>query len=221
MLQLEPLPTFLKELQKSSDDEQREMTDEFYRVIDLMKEELSSNKGITDEGIETVPAETLKETTQKPEIQPEAEKTEHTISPHQVPETKPSHDTAPIPEHKETVGFLRDVQIVPIEFSLKIAAEELNLPEELVLEFINDFALQGKEYLPVLIEAYENGDLDKLQKTAHMLKGAASNLRIEPMVENLYELQFDNDISRAPKRIKLFAGQLMSLENYLKQMNTR
>ncbi len=78
---------------------------------------------------------------------------------------------------------------------------------------------QGHEYIPELIDAYQNGDLDKLQKTAHMLKGAASNLRIEPMVQNLYDLQFDNDLSRAPRRIKLFAGQLISLDQYLKQVN--
>jgi hypothetical protein len=52
-----------------------------------------------------------------------------------------------------------------------------------------------------------------------MLKGAASNLRIEAMVDNLYDLQFDNDIERAPQRIRLFAGQLMSLDKYLEQMN--
>ncbi len=52
-----------------------------------------------------------------------------------------------------------------------------------------------------------------------MLKGAASNLRIDPMVQNLYDLQFDNDLSRAPRRIKLFAGQLISLDQYLKQVN--
>jgi hypothetical protein len=52
-----------------------------------------------------------------------------------------------------------------------------------------------------------------------MLKGAASNLRIEAMVDNLYDLQFDNDIERAPERIRRFAAQLMSLDNYLQQMN--
>ncbi len=78
--------------------------------------------------------------------------------------------------------FLKDVRMIPIEFSIKLAADELNLPEDLVLEFVNDFSNQGHEYIPELIDAYQNGDLDKLQKTAHMLKGAASNLRIEPMV---------------------------------------
>ncbi len=88
----------------------------------------------------------------------------------------------------------------------------------MVLEFVNDFSDQGHEYMPELINAYQSGDLDKLQKTAHMLKGAASNLRIEPMVQNLYDLQFDNDISRAPEKIRLFAGQLMSLDKYLQQV---
>jgi HPt (histidine-containing phosphotransfer) domain-containing protein len=119
----------------------------------------------------------------------------------------------------DTEEFLQGVKPIPIEFSLQIASQELNLPEELVLEFINDFAKQGHEYLPVLIEAYRKKDLDHLQKTAHMLKGAASNLRIEAMVDNLYDLQFDNNLERAPQRIRLFAGQLMSLDKYLEQMN--
>jgi HPt (histidine-containing phosphotransfer) domain-containing protein len=148
-------------------------------------------------------------------------------------EAKPSVEEAPEPEisitaERETPPavtkinveeFLKGVKPIPIEFSLQIAADELNLPEDLVLEFINDFDKQGHEYLPVLIEAYQKKDLDHLQKTAHMLKGAASNLRIEAMVDNLYDLQFDNDIERAPQRIRLFAGQLMSLDNYLNQMN--
>jgi HPt (histidine-containing phosphotransfer) domain-containing protein len=136
-----------------------------------------------------------------------------TVSPAESTMQKNETQTTPIE------SLLEDVEPVPIQFSIHFAAEELNLPEDLVLEFINDFASQGREYLPRLIEASKNRDLDQVQKTAHMLKGAASNLRIEPMVKNLKDLQFDNDIDKAADRIRIFAGQLISLEKYLKQIN--
>jgi len=217
LLQLEPLPQFFQILEKSHDYERPEMIREFYKIIDRLKEELSEK--VTKPEIEAGKAAEMEETA-IPAPEAEGEIREEVAIPVETEEEVAAPQPAPtIHETEETEAFLRDVKMVPIEFSLKIASEELNLPEDLVLEFINDFAAQGHEYLPVLVDAYQNGDLDKLQKTAHMLKGAASNLRIEPMVENLYELQFDNDISRAPKRIKLFAGQLMSLDNYLAQMN--
>ena len=207
LLQLNPLPEFLTLLEKSDASQRPMMTDAFYEAIARLKNQIKVPKKEKAEEKPSAGEKPIPEMPTSPEMTGAPAETE-------LPETVPS-----IPESAETETFLRDVKTVPIEFSLKIAAEELNLPEDLVLEFINDFAAQGHEYLPVLIEAFKNGDLNKLQETAHMLKGAASNLRIEPMVENLYELQFDNDIERAPKRIKLFAGQLMSLDNYLSQMN--
>jgi len=146
---------------------------------------------------------------------------EETVSQEETATVQESTQEETQEEHGEETleDFLGNLHPIPIDFSLHIAAEELNLPEDLVLEFINDFDKQGHEYLPVLIDAYQKKDLDHLQKTAHMLKGAASNLRIEAMVDNLYDLQFDNDIERAPERIRRFAAQLMSLDNYLQQMN--
>ena len=139
----------------------------------------------------------------------------------EVRETDKTQETETVIDSAAVEDILKGVEAIPVEFSAHIAAEELSLPEDLVLEFISDFAQQSHDNIPVLIQAYKDGDLDKLQKTAHMLKGAASNLRIEPMVGNLKDLQFDDDISNAPERIRMFAGQLISLDKYLKhkQMN--
>ena len=156
----------------------------------------------------------------KPEPAAQAEPTPQ-ATPQPAKEESPAPAEAAEGAEVDVESFLRGVQPVPIEFSLHIAAQELSLPEDLVLEFINDFDKQGHEYLPVLIDAYQRKDLPHLQKTAHMLKGAASNLRIEAMVDNLYALQYDNDIERAPERIRLFAGQLMSLDKYLEQMGSQ
>ncbi len=204
LLQLSPIDRILDMIESASPEERTEIAD----TLDRMLGRLETREAETV----TAPAE---ERAREEELPPAPEKEE--MAP-PAPEETAEAAPAARPE-VSTEEFLKGVQPVPIEFSLQIAAEELNLPEDLVLEFINDFANQGHEYLPVLIDAYQKKDLDQLQKTAHMLKGAASNLRVEAMVENLYELQFDNNIERAPERIRKFAGQLMSLDNFLKQLN--
>ena len=205
LLQLSPIDRLLDMIESASPEERTEIVDTLDRMLGRLEQPETANTGPSA-------VETVRET-EKPVAAPEQAEMETPIAEEKA-ETPPA-----VQPEVSTESFLKGVKPVPIEFSLQIAAEELNLPEDLVLEFINDFANQGHEYLPVLIDAYEKKDLDQLQKTAHMLKGAASNLRVEAMVENLYELQFDNDIERAPERIRKFAGQLMSLDNFLKQLN--
>jgi len=235
-------------LDQASPQERIEIVTEYERLLDQIGNEEIPASEKDFEARETLPAaetpesvsEEATEVSVPPASAPEAplpprEEPAPTPEP-SVPEPAPQPEKAPEPQAAEPESetekaapsgevdvekFLRGVQPIPIEFSLHIAAQELSLPEDLVLEFINDFDKQGHEYLPVLIEAYEKKDLPHLQKTAHMLKGAASNLRIEAMVDNLYALQYDNDIERAPERIRTFAGQLMSLDNYLEQMNSQ
>lgn len=205
LLQLSPIDRLLDMIESASPEERTEIVDTLERMLGRLEQPEAASTGPS---LVEMPRKE-----KKPVAAPEPVQTA-------TPATEEKAETPPaVQPEVSTESFLKGVKPVPIEFSLQIAAEELNLPEDLVLEFINDFANQGHEYLPVLIDAYEKKDLDQLQKTAHMLKGAASNLRVEAMVENLYELQFDNDIERAPERIRKFAGQLMSLDNFLKQLN--
>jgi len=236
LLHLSPLDELLGLLDQASPQERIEIVTEYERLLDQIGSEEIPASEKEFETPETLPSVEMPEPASAPEA-PLAPLEEPASSPESsAPEPAPQPEEAPEPQAtepenitaKETPSteidvekFLRGVQPIPIEFSLHIAAQELSLPEDLVLEFINDFDKQGHEYLPVLIEAYEKKDLPHLQKTAHMLKGAASNLRIEAMVDNLYALQYDNDIERAPERIRLFAGQLMSLDKYLEQMNSQ
>ncbi len=113
---------------------------------------------------------------------------------------------------------LENIQAIPFDFSINEAAEELTLPASLVSEFIVDFIQQAKENIPVLEKAYEEKDLDKIQKTAHMLKGASSNLRIAPMADTLYDLQFNEDFEKVPELIHLFTGQLKALSIQMDQI---
>ncbi|WP_457602327.1 Hpt domain-containing protein [Nitratifractor sp.] len=224
LLHLDELHEVLDEIRTTPPEQRSSIVEAFYHWLDTSLDRIRETATITQAPLEEEESPQESETSTPEVVTHEIETPE--VAPQTVPEPaieetvteeEVAKGTPELPENE----LFEDLQPVPIEFSVKIAAEELNLPEDLVLEFINDFATQGHEYLPVLIESYQNNDLDKLQKTAHMLKGAASNLRIEPMVENLYELQFDTDISRAPDRIRLFAGQLMSLDKYLQYMQNK
>jgi HPt (histidine-containing phosphotransfer) domain-containing protein len=207
LLQLSPLDRLLSMLEGAGREERRAIVDTMERMLNSLIGRETPRPGIGERP--GIPPEQPSHETTPPSTAPltEEEKGEATPTP------TPTAEAVPVEE------FLKGVKPIPISFSLHVAAEELSLPEDLVREFVTDFAKQGHEYLPVLIQAYEEKDLEKLQKTAHMLKGAASNLRVEAMVENLYELQFDNNIERAPERIRKFAGQLMSLDNFLNQLN--
>ena len=112
---------------------------------------------------------------------------------------------------------LDDIQAIPFDFSIKEAASELTLPESLVSEFVVDFINQAKENIPVLQQAHQDKDIKKLQSTAHMLKGASSNLRIVPIADTLYDLQLNNDLDHAPEIINKFIGQLKSLATHMNQ----
>ena len=219
LLYLQPLDKLLSMLDQAPEEKRSKIVETYTQLLEQLHSMLASEESQpTEEEREFRPSKIPGIT---PETTPETAET--------MPETKEAETVTPPTEPKasevaaevDVEDFLKDVKPVAIEFSLQLAANELSLPEDLVLEFIEDFDKQGHEYLPVLIEAYHSKDLKRLQETAHMLKGAASNLRIEAMVDNLYDLQFDNEIERAPERIRLFAGQLMSLDKYLEQMNRK
>jgi HPt (histidine-containing phosphotransfer) domain-containing protein len=245
LLHLHPLDRLLGMLEEASVEDRKEIVNAYERLLGQLEVMLISLESTASPersetqatpGAEAVPApetpaapveEPIAEETPLPETEalgpapePAAPTTEEAPEKEEFSIT-PDRETPPAVAKISVEEFLKGVKPVPIEFSLQIASEELNLPEDLVLEFVSDFDKQGHEYLSVLIDDYQKKDLDHLQKTAHMLKGAASNLRIEAMVDNLYDLQFDSDIERAPQRIRLFAGQLMSLDNYLQQMQQK
>ncbi len=219
LLQLQALKNMLADIEASDGDNRKTAVDRFYLTLDAIESEIEAGNTKIVLGTPSVTESAKSESIVESEIVPETESV--IVESESVEEQQEEATEAPSSDKLTADDILEGVKPIPIEFSLHIASEELSLPEDLVLEFISDFAQQAHENLPVLIEEYRNNELDKLQKTAHMLKGAASNLRIEQMVDNLYQLQYDNDIDNAPERIRLFAGQLMGLDNYLKQMNVK
>ncbi len=124
----------------------------------------------------------------------------------ETPSPKPSVSTP------SSSSFSLDaVDPIPFSFSAQTASDELGLPEPLVQEFIADFVRQSQDNIPLFEEAQSAGDLDTIQKTAHLLKGAASNLRIDPLAETLKTLQYNESLEEVPGLLHTFMGQLKTL----------
>jgi len=132
----------------------------------------------------------------------------HEEEPLLVPEKEPA--TIPI-ESFGTIS-LDDVKPKHFDFQLEQAATELSLPVELIQEFVIDFIAQAHTETKKMLEAYEKGDLDAIQKIGHLLKGASSNLRIKALSDTLYEIQFCEDSSKLEDLIRNYWAHFLSLE---------
>ena len=107
---------------------------------------------------------------------------------------------------------LSDVKPVYFDFQVEEAASELSLPAELIEEFIHDFIKQAHEETEKMLKAYEAGDMETIQKIGHLLKGTASNLRITPLADTLYEIQFCDDSGKLEQLIKDYWAHFLSFE---------
>jgi len=110
---------------------------------------------------------------------------------------------------------LDNVKPIHFDFQLEEAAKDLSLPVELIEEFVHDFIEQAHLETKKMLEAYEKGDLETIQKIGHLLKGTSSNLRINPLSDTLYEIQFCEDSSKLENMIKQYWGHFLSLENQI------
>jgi hypothetical protein len=115
-----------------------------------------------------------------------------------------------------TMEDLDEVKPIHFDFRLEEAADELSLPVELIEEFVNDFLVQAREETVNILTAYREGNLDRIQKIGHLLKGASSNLRINPLADTLYEIQFCEDPSQLEGLIKNYWAHFVSFEKQIK-----
>jgi len=110
---------------------------------------------------------------------------------------------------------LSDVKSKHFDFQLEEAANDLSLPVELIEEFVHDFVEQGHIETKKMLEAYEEGDLAKIQAIGHLLKGASSNLRINPLADTLYKIQFCENENGLDDLIKDYWAHFLSFEHQL------
>ncbi len=111
---------------------------------------------------------------------------------------------------------LSNITPVKFDFSLDETADSLSLPHDIVKDFIKDFIEQCHAEAANFIEAYEKADIERIKKTARLLKGVASNLYITPLAQSLLELQYNDDIKQAEPLIKKFWAQFVAFEELMK-----
>ena len=201
LLSLNILTQKLEKLKSSSD--RRETTKEISLMASLLKEKLEK-KPVTEAEVTKVEAISREDIPkEEPEEVEVVEKKEISIP--------------PIPDEVIDITSAQDLltSITPqsVSFNPNRAAEELNLPKTLILEFVEDFISQSKEHLPVMVDAYKKEDIKTIQTTAHMLKGAASNLRLDTIAENLFKIQKEGNINNSGELIKQFVAKLKGLSS--------
>ncbi len=215
VLHLPVVGNIITDIAKTNSENQRETIESFYNSLSRITTSTSSNEeasftqedyateetpSITEE--ENIEEETL-ELFDEPVIQEEKEET--------------------IPKPSSTEGFgsisLEGIKPKHFDFQLEEAANDLSLPVELIEEFVHDFIEQSHIETKKMLEAYEKGDLDAIQKIGHLLKGASSNLRINPLSDTLYKIQFCEDSSNLDLLIKDYWAHFLSFENQINMIS--
>ncbi len=130
----------------------------------------------------------------------------------EVKEIKIQSELAPKKVHSID---LSDIVPMKFDFILDEAVRELSLPSDIVKEFITYFIEQSHTEIETILDAYEEGDVEKVKRTAHLLKGVASNLYITPLAESLFDLQYNEDIKQVEPLVKKYWAQFISFENLM------
>ncbi len=191
LLHLPRLSQVLEQLEDATSKEREHLVDYFYGMIQHIQQDLDREPISSPE-----PSQPKMETDPKP---------------------KSSATTPPTEAVTSTAFSLEAVEPIPFDFNTQVAADDLGLPESLVQEFVSDFIQQAKENLSVFEEAQRTNDIDTIQKTAHLLKGAASNLRIDPLAETLDTLQYNESPSATSELLQTFVGQLKTLVTFIEE----
>ncbi len=190
VLQLPVIGDILAKIDTAIENEQKEAVESFYAALSRI------TTGTTSQA--------------EPEMQLFDTKEEDKIDLFDVEEK----EVEPAAVNEKGFGTLSLEGIKPkhFDFQLEEAANDLSLPVELIEEFVHDFIEQCHVETKNMLKAYEEGDLDAIQKIGHLLKGAASNLRINPLADTLYKIQFCEESDDLEHLIKDYWGHFLSFE---------
>jgi hypothetical protein len=200
ILQLSVVGNIITKLSNTSSGERRETIELFYATLSRITtsvpqedKQLEFDKTTTEEKLELFDEPTISyEPSEKEDKERKTSKNE-SFGSFSLGGIKPKH----------------------FDFQLEEAANDLSLPVELIEEFVHDFIDQAHIETKKMLEAYEEGDLDTIQKIGHLLKGASSNLRINPLSETLYKIQFCEDPSQLEALIKDYWAHFLSFDNQI------
>ena len=207
VLHLPVIGEIITNIADAKSDDQREVIESFYATLSRITTETPSEEKIEiEKNIE------VNEDTDDLNVVEEEEKLELFDTPETLKEPMIQEEVKPRKStSSESFGTISLEGIKPkhFDFQLEEAANDLSLPVELIEEFVHDFIDQAHIETKKMLEAYEEGDLDAIQKIGHLLKGASSNLRINPLSDTLYKIQFCEDTSQLEALIKDYWATLL------------
>jgi HPt (histidine-containing phosphotransfer) domain-containing protein len=205
LLSLSPVSKKLKELRDSQSDHKSILRD-ITLFESLLREKLGEKKSTEKKSTEKESSK-VEEPAKPAEVSPTMEEVQEPI----VEESNlPVQEVITIDSAQ---SLLEKLESKSVSFDPNEAANDLNLPVTLILEFVDDFIDQAKEHLSQMVKAYKESDIKTLQTTAHMLKGAASNLRLDSVSDTLFNLQKLQSMEKAEELLKEFVSKLKGLEH--------
>ncbi len=104
------------------------------------------------------------------------------------------------------------------EYDNTRAMEQLGLSQEEADMFISELVVQIEEELPNLDAAYEQNDLERLEKVSHMLKGSATSLGEGGVADILVEL---NTYCKSGKDRGVIGEHLKNLHYYFGKLKEK
>ncbi len=110
-------------------------------------------------------------------------------------------------------------QKAPLPMDLHTAVEEFG-DRPLVFEVANELLSNAQQQLQIMEEALKNGDLDRLRKEAHAVKGGAWTIEARPLgdlAEALEHLSRDKESDPIGPLLGQFVEELDRLETFLRQ----
>ncbi len=134
-----------------------------------------------------------------------------------VPESESSFAQAPKKKAPKPSGPQK-IEIKPKEFpepNLKQISEELNLGEDIVLDFLKEFVNHALEKLPKINSLIQAEDKRSLYHTIHTLKGVAANLRLHPALNILSSIKRDSSLEEMQQALVTFYSYILFLAKYL------
>ena len=213
VLHLPVVGDILTNITQADNDNQRKEIESFYSTLARITTSAPTEKEVVED-VSTEEKIIIKDI---PEVI-EEEKLELFDAPEIMDEPTLQEEVKPQkPSNEKSFGTISLDGIKPkhFDFQLEEAANDLSLPVELIEEFVHDFIDQAHIETKKMLEAYEKGDLDTIQKIGHLLKGASSNLRINPLSDTLYKIQFCEDANNLETLIKDYWAHFLSFETQI------
>lgn len=213
VLYLPVIGDIMSKIADAKSEDQRKVIESFYATLSRITTSSADSETLNEAKMDVAFDIAIKEETpakeEKLELFDEPETLKEPMGQAEIKENKSLNS--------ESFGTISLEGIKPkhFDFQLEEAANDLSLPVELIEEFVHDFIDQAHIETKKMLEAYEEGDLDTIQKIGHLLKGASSNLRINPLSDTLYKIQFCEDSNQLEGLIKDYWAHFLSFENQI------